>query len=62
MFDSMKNGRVVIVLRGRFAGRKAVIVQTTDKVEGSGRSFGRALGIHLHQRVELESIDPFRIK
>ena len=40
----MKNGRVVIVLRGRFAGRKAVVVQTADKVPGSGRAFGRALG------------------
>lgn len=40
----MKNGRVVIVLRGRFAGRKAVVVQTSDKVPGSGRAFGRALG------------------
>jgi large subunit ribosomal protein L27e len=39
----MKNGRVVVVLRGRFAGRKAIVVKATDKVEGSGRNFGRAL-------------------
>jgi large subunit ribosomal protein L27e len=39
----MKNGRVVIVLRGKYAGRKAIVVKSTDKVQGSGRNFGRAL-------------------
>jgi large subunit ribosomal protein L27e len=43
MVRVMKNGRVVIVLRGKYAGRKAIVVKTTDKVTGSGRNFGRAL-------------------
>jgi len=47
----MKKGRVVIVLRGRQAGKKGVIVKTTDK-EAGNRSFGTALiaGIEIAPR------------
>lgn len=46
-----KSGKVVILLQGRFAGRKAVVVQTFD--DGSDdRKFGHALvvGIDRHPR------------
>jgi ribosomal protein L14E/L6E/L27E len=31
VFNSIKPGKIVIVLAGRFAGRKAVIVKTQDE-------------------------------
>lgn len=42
---SLKTGKVVIVLQGRYAGRKAVIVKTFDDgaVEGRDRKFNVAL-------------------
>jgi len=41
----MKSGRVVIVLAGRYAGRKAVVVKAAD--EGSdSKKFGHAVGNH----------------
>lgn len=41
---SIKTGKVVIVLNGRYAGRKAVVVKASD--EGSeSKKFGHALGI-----------------
>ena len=40
---SFKSGKVVIMLAGRFAGRKAVVVKTTE--EGSGdKRFGHCVG------------------
>lgn len=40
---SIKTGKVVIVLNGRFAGRKAVVVKSSD--EGNdAKKFGHALG------------------
>jgi large subunit ribosomal protein L27e len=39
----IKNGKVVIMLRGRFAGRKAIIVKTYDDGHGD-RKFGHAIG------------------
>lgn len=39
---SLKAGRVVIILQGRFAGRKAVIVQAYDDGHGD-RKFGHAV-------------------
>lgn len=40
---SIKSGKVVIVLAGRFAGRKAVVVKASD--EGSdSKKFGHAVG------------------
>ena len=38
----MKAGKVVLVLSGRFAGRKAVIVKPTDE-GGADKPFGHAL-------------------
>ena len=43
---SLKTGRVVIILQGRFAGRKAVIVQAHDDGHGD-RKFGHAVGTRL---------------
>lgn len=43
---SIKSGKVVIILGGRFAGRKGVVVKTFD--EGtSERKFGHAIGTSL---------------
>ena len=40
---SIKSGKVVILLAGRYAGRKAVVVKTND--DGSdGKKFGHAIG------------------
>ena len=39
---SIKQGKVVIVLNGRFAGRKAVVIKTYDEGHGA-RKFGHAL-------------------
>ena len=57
MVKVLKNGRVVIVLRGKYAGRKAIVIKTTDKVAGSGRNFGRALvaGIDKYPRKTLKT-------
>jgi large subunit ribosomal protein L27e len=42
-FCSIKTGKVVIVLNGRYAGRKAVVVKASD--EGTEtKKFGHALG------------------
>lgn len=39
----MKTGKVAVVLRGRYAGRKAVVIKTFE--EGTGlRKFGHAIG------------------
>ena len=39
----MKSGKVAVVLRGRYAGRKAVVIKTFE--EGTGkRKFGHAIG------------------
>jgi ribosomal protein L24 len=46
VYDSIKSGRVVVVLAGRFAGRKAVVVKAYD--DGSDdKKFGHALGEYL---------------
>merc|ERR1719453_15704 len=42
MVDIMKPGKVVIVLSGRFAGKKAVIIDSTV-ARSSPRTFGRVL-------------------
>mmetsp|Transcript_16761 Transcript_16761/g.36417 ORF Transcript_16761/g.36417 Transcript_16761/m.36417 type:complete len:138 (+) Transcript_16761:85-498(+) len=42
MVKFLKSGKVVIVLKGRFAGKKAVIVQNYDG-ESKGHPFGHAL-------------------
>lgn len=40
---SVKNGKVVVLLNGRFAGRKAIVVKTFDEGKGD-RKFGHAIG------------------
>jgi large subunit ribosomal protein L27e len=40
---SVKNGKVVVLLNGRFAGRKAIVVKTYDEGRGD-RKFGHAIG------------------
>lgn len=42
-FNSFKSGKVVIVLSGRFAGRKAVVVRASDEGNDS-KKFGHAIG------------------
>ena len=40
----IKSGRIVIVTSGRFAGKKAVVVKTSEDVN-SNKKFGHALGL-----------------
>jgi ribosomal protein L14E/L6E/L27E len=40
---SIKSGKVVVVLSGRFAGRKAIVVKASDDGNDS-KKFGHALG------------------
>ncbi len=40
---SYKSGKVVVVLAGRYAGRKAIIVKATDD-GNKERKFGHAIG------------------
>jgi large subunit ribosomal protein L27e len=40
---SFKTGKVVIVLAGRYAGRKAVVVKASDDGNDS-KKFGHAIG------------------
>jgi hypothetical protein len=40
---SIKHGKVVIMLSGRYAGRKAVVVKASDEGNES-KKFGHALG------------------
>ena len=42
-FCSIKSGKVVIVLSGRYAGRKAVVISTFDEKDSKERKFGHAL-------------------
>jgi large subunit ribosomal protein L27e len=59
----MKQGKVVLVLSGRFAGRKAVIVKPTD--EGtSDKPFGHALvaGIDRYPRKVTKRMAKKKIK
>lgn len=41
---SLKTGKVVVILAGRYAGRKAVIVKTFDD-GNSARKFGHCVGM-----------------
>jgi ribosomal protein L14E/L6E/L27E len=51
---SFKSGKVVIMLAGRFAGRKAVVVKASDEGTGDKR-FGHCVG------KEIYSIFPFTL-
>ena len=44
---SFKSGKVVIMLAGRFAGRKAVVVKATEEGNGDKR-FGHCVGKYSH--------------
>ena len=59
----MKSGKVVLLLSGRFAGRKAVIVKPTD--EGtSDKPFGHALvaGLDRYPRVVTKRMSKKKLK
>lgn len=43
VFYSIKSGKVVIITAGRFAGRKAVVVKSSEEGNDS-KKFGHALG------------------
>ncbi|RLN88097.1 hypothetical protein BBJ28_00014106 [Nothophytophthora sp. Chile5] len=43
LLSSVKNGKVVVLLNGRFAGRKAIVVKTYDEGRAD-RKFGHAIG------------------
>lgn len=47
---SVKNGKVVVLLNGRFAGRKAIVVKTFDEGRGD-RKFGHAIGTTLYNLI-----------
>ncbi|OQR87439.1 60S ribosomal protein L27 [Achlya hypogyna] len=42
LWRSVKNGKVVVLLNGRYAGRKAIVVKTYDEGHGD-RKFGHAI-------------------
>merc|ERR1712170_198685 len=59
----MKPGKVVLVLGGRYAGRKAIIVKNYD--EGSGdKTFGHALvaGIERYPRKVVKDMGKMKLK
>ena len=43
LFYSIKSGKVVVMLAGRYAGRKAVVVKVSED-GSSGRKFGNCIG------------------
>ncbi|PRP85997.1 60S ribosomal protein L27-like isoform 1 [Planoprotostelium fungivorum] len=60
--QSLKTGKVVVVLNGRYTGRKAVVVQTFDKGT-KARPFGHALiagvdryPLRVHKKMTLKRI------
>merc|ERR1719231_966162 len=58
----IKSGRVVIVLAGRFAGQKAVVVKTSD--DGNDVKFGHALvaGIDRNPRKVVRAMGKAKIE
>mmetsp|Transcript_28800 Transcript_28800/g.31431 ORF Transcript_28800/g.31431 Transcript_28800/m.31431 type:complete len:142 (+) Transcript_28800:99-524(+) len=58
----IKNGRVVIVLAGKYAGRKAVVVKATEG--GADKKFGQALvaGIDRYPRKVTRSMNKKKIE
>lgn len=54
---SIKNGKVVIVLAGRYAGRKAVVVKASDEGNDS-KKFGHALGKYFSALLRISSFRP----
>ena len=51
----IKSGKVVIVLSGRYAGRKGVVVKTFDD-GGSDRKFSHAIGASSVERSTLRLV------
>jgi large subunit ribosomal protein L27e len=62
VFSSIKNGRVVIVLAGKYAGRKAVVVKAAEG--GSEKKFGHALvaGIDRYPRKVTRSMNKKKVE
>ncbi|CAI5729742.1 unnamed protein product [Peronospora destructor] len=60
---SVKNGKVVVLLNGRFAGRKAIVVKTYDEGRGD-RKFGHAIvaGIDRYPRKVTRSMGKNKLK
>lgn len=50
---SIKSGKVVIMLAGRYAGRKAVVVKVSED-GSSGKRFGNCIGELLCRIVKVE--------
>ncbi|KAJ8559161.1 hypothetical protein ON010_g8284 [Phytophthora cinnamomi] len=60
---SVKNGKVVVLLNGRFAGRKAIVVKTYDEGKGD-RKFGHAIvaGIDRYPRKVTRAMGKNKLK
>ena len=59
----IKSGKVVIILRGRYAGRKGIVIKTYD--DGAGdRKFGHAIvaGIDRYPRKVTKSMKEDQVK
>lgn len=46
----IKSGKVVIMTAGRYAGRKAIVVKTSEE-GNSAKKFGHALGTFLSKAI-----------
>jgi len=62
-FNSFKSGKVVIVLAGRYAGRKAVVVKASDD-GNSEKQFGHALvaGIDRYPRKVVKAMKKSKVE
>ena len=63
IIDSIKSGKVVIVLAGRYAGRKAVVVKSND--DGAGdKNFGHAIvaGIDRYPRKIVKAMSKKKVE
>ncbi|TDH64878.1 hypothetical protein CCR75_006867 [Bremia lactucae] len=59
----VKNGKIVVLLNGRFAGRKAIVVKTFDDGKGD-RKFGHAIvaGIDRYPRKVTRAMSKAKLK
>jgi large subunit ribosomal protein L27e len=62
-YNSFKSGKVVIVLSGRFAGRKAVVVKASDE-GGKDKKFGHAVvaGIDRYPRKVVRNMKAAKVE
>lgn len=44
IIKSIKSGKLVIITSGRFAGKKAVVVKSSEEGKNDYKKFGHALG------------------